>query len=85
MSVPDSIQQRNRDLADKLYDEAQRNPQSPYAGKKLGIANGLVVIVADDWNEIARQLRQTEPDPTRTFCIDMAADYTTPQEIWEIF
>jgi hypothetical protein len=75
----------NRELANKLYDEAQRDPQSPYAGKKVGIANGKVVVVADGWSEVARALERAEPDAAKTYCIDMAQDYTTVQEIWEIF
>ncbi|MBI1830880.1 MAG: hypothetical protein HYR84_05440 [Planctomycetes bacterium] len=78
-----TIKEINSELADKLYDESQNNPQSPYAGKKVGIANGRVVIVADTWGEIVPALEQAEPDASRTFCIDMAQDYTTVQEIWE--
>jgi hypothetical protein len=78
-----NIQQLNRDLADKLVAEAKQDPQSPYAGKKVGIANGQVVVVADTWREVAHQLRQAEPDPAKTFCIEVGADYTTVQEVWE--
>lgn len=85
MSSTLKIPQRNRELADKLYDEARSNPQSPYAGKKVGIANGQVVIVADNWNEVGRALDQAESDPANTFCIDMAQDYTEVVEIWELF
>jgi hypothetical protein len=74
----------NRELADKLYDEAQKNPQSPYAGKKVGIADGKVVVVADDWDDVARTLENAEPDAMKTSCIDMAADYRTVQYIWGI-
>lgn len=77
-----TIQEINRALSDRLYEDAQRNPQSPYAGKKVGIANGKVVIVADTWREITSALRQEEPVAANTCCIDMAQDYTTVQEIW---
>ena len=77
-----TILETNRELANKLYEEAQRNPQSLYAGKKVGIANGQVVVVADDWDEVDRGLDQAEPDPAKTFCIDMAQDYKTVQYIW---
>ena len=76
-----SVQEINRQLADRLYAEAQRDPQSPYAGKKVGIANGKVFVVADDWNEIDRELELAEPDPAKTFCIDMAADYQKTEYI----
>jgi hypothetical protein len=79
-----TIQEINKAVADQLYAEAQHNPQSPYVGKKVGIANGKVVILADAWSVVARALEQAEPDASRTFCIDMAQDYKTVQEIWEI-
>lgn len=72
----------NQELADKLHEEAQRNPQSPYASKKVGIANGQVVVVANGWSEVARALEMAEPDAAKTFCIDMAQDYQTVQYIW---
>jgi hypothetical protein len=46
--VAQSIQQLNRDLADKIVEETQQNPQSAYAGKFVGIANCKVIIVTDD-------------------------------------
>ncbi len=79
-----TILEINRELADKLYAEAQQNPQSPYFGKKVGFANGQVVIVADGWSEVARALEKAEPDAMKTYCIDMAQDYKTVQEIWKI-
>lgn len=85
MPTMTTIQQLNRDLADKLVEEAKQNPQSPYAGKKVGIANGQVVIVANTWREVARQLEQAEPDPAKTFCIDIGVDYKTVEMIWELF
>ena len=77
-----TIREINQELADKLYEEAQRNPQSPYASKKVGIANGQVVVVADDWDEVDRELDLLEPDAAKVFCIDMAQDYKTVQYIW---
>jgi hypothetical protein len=74
MSAMNPVQQLNRDLADKLVEEAKQNPRSPYAGKKAGIANGQVVVVADTWREVARQLRQAEPDPAKTLCIELGRD-----------
>jgi hypothetical protein len=77
-----TIREINEALANKLYDEAQGDPQSPYAGKKVGIANGQVVVVADDWDEVCRRLEKAEPDAAKMFCIDMAQDYKTVQYIW---
>jgi hypothetical protein len=50
-------------------EEERRNPHSPYAGKFGGIANGQVVVVSDDLDELAQRLDEVEPDPTKTFWI----------------
>ena len=84
MSATTTIQQLNRDLADKLVAEANQNPQSPYAGKKVGIANGQVVIISDDWDEVGSRLRQSEPDSSKRFCIEIGADYSGVHVIWEV-
>jgi hypothetical protein len=72
----------NRQIAEKLYAEARQDPTSLFSGKKVGLANGKVVAVADDWNDVVRVLEQVEPDASRTYCIDMAQDYATTQYIW---
>lgn len=78
-----TIQQINRDLADKLIAEAKQNPHVSHAGKKVGIANGRVVVVSDDWDEVGRQLRQAESDPAKRYCVEIGADYDGVHEIWE--
>lgn len=84
MSATDSVQQRNRELADQINAEARSNPQSPYANKFVGIANGQVVVVADDLGELFRRLRQIEPDPSKTFGVEASRDYDEIHEIWEL-
>lgn len=79
--MADSVRQKNEQLADQINRDARDNPQSPYAGKFVGIANGQVVVVADDLDEIARHLRQAEPDPSNTFCIEAGIDYEQVQDI----
>jgi hypothetical protein len=44
--------------------------------------NGKVVAIADELDDIARQLRQAEPDPSKTFCIEAGIDYQQTQDIW---
>jgi len=43
-----TVVQLNRNLADTIVEETKQNPQSAYAGKSVGIANGNVIIVTDD-------------------------------------
>ena len=82
MPTPKSVQELNRELADKLAEEGRNNPASAYAGKLVGIANGKVVVTADDWDELDRRLRQLEPDPSKTFGVEVGRDYNVPDEIW---
>ena len=84
MNPTKSIQVINRDLAQQINAEARSNPQSPYANKFVGIANGKVVVVTDDLDELGRCLRQAEPDPTKTFGIEASRDYEEVQEIWRL-
>lgn len=76
--------QTNQELARQINDEARCNPQSPYAGKFVGIADGSVVVVADSLDEVARQLQQSQADPSRTFCIEAGLDYDAAAEIWKL-
>jgi len=82
MSGADTVQELNRELARQINDEARRNPQSPYANKFVGIANGQVVVVADDPDEMSRRLRQIEPDPSKCFGVEASRDYSIVEEIW---
>lgn len=78
------VQQLNEELARRIHEEARRNPQSPYANKCVGIANGRDVVTANDWDELSLRLRQIEPDPTRCFCawIDPNTHFGAENEIW---
>jgi hypothetical protein len=79
-----STQSINRDLAKKINDETRANPQSPYAGKYVGVANGQVVVVADNWDDVVLGLRQAESDPQKTICLEAGADYDSVQYIWGV-
>jgi hypothetical protein len=82
MSTSTTVQELNREVARRINAEARSNPQSPYANKFVGIANGQVVVVTDDLDDLARRIRQAEPDPTRTFCVEASRDYDEVHEIW---
>jgi hypothetical protein len=84
MSNPTTIQERNRQLARRINEEALANPNSPYNGKFIGIANGQLVVVADDLDEVVDRLRQVEPDPQKLFCIEAGIDYDEVVEIWSL-
>jgi hypothetical protein len=82
MSGSSTVQDRNRELARQINEEALRNPQSPYAHKFVGIANGQVVVMADNFDEMIQRLRQIEPDPAKTFGVEASRDYGVVEEIW---
>ena len=82
--MPNTIRDINRELANRINAEARSNPQSPYANKFVGIANGKVVVVADDLDELDRQLRLAEPDPKKCFGVEASRDYTEVHEIWRL-
>lgn len=84
MNAAKSVQELNRELAQQINTDARSNPQSPYANKFVGIANGNVVVVADDLEELMQGLRQAEPDPKKCFGVEASRDYTEVHEIWRI-
>ena len=83
MSATNAVQQLNRELANKLIEEAKQNT-SAFAGRFVGIANGKVVVVTDDLDELVRRLDEAEPDSTRTFWVEIGRDYSKVIEIWEM-
>ena len=62
------VQQRNRELARQINDEARTNLQSPYAGKFVGLANGQVALAPTskpaqslkDWTRVYESLSEGE-------------------------
>ncbi len=77
-----NVRDRNRELARQINEQARKDPRSPYANKFIGIANGKVVVIADDGDEMIRQLRQIEPNPANTLCVEASRDYDQVEEIW---
>ena len=82
MSTASVLPDDNRELARQINAEARGDHNSPYAGKFVGIANGQVVVVEDNLEQALRRLRQIEPEPQKTMCIEASADYDTVEEIW---
>ncbi len=74
----------NDQLARTINEEARKNPNSPYAGKFVGIVRGKVVAIADDLDTVAAALEETEPDRSQRFILEASADYDTPCEIWRV-
>ncbi len=85
MAASADILEQNRALADPINQEARANPASAYAGKYVGLANGKVVAVADTLTEALCLLEQIEPDRDRRYCIRASQDYSTVEDIWEMY
>ena len=79
-----SIPLANEQLARRINVEARQQPNSAYAGKFVGIANGQVVVVGDSWQEVADRLLKAEPDPANCYCLDASADYSRVEYIWQV-
>src|SRR5437660_7382293 len=75
MSDCPTVHQVNLKLAVQINEEALGNPQSPYANKFVGIANGQVVVVDEHLETVKRRLHEIEPDPYRCFLIEASHDY----------
>lgn len=84
MSSSGTILELNRQLAQKINEEARRDPDSPYAHKFVGIINGQVAVIADDEDEVARRLRELEPDNLKCFIVEASRDHSVIDEIWEL-
>lgn len=82
MDSASEVRRRNEELARQINSEARANPQSPYAGKFVGLANGQLVVVADSLEEVVQGLDEVEADPQRTFCMEAGLDYDAVQHIW---
>ena len=83
-STSTTVRELNEQLADKLIAESLNNPQSPFFGKFVGLANGQVVAITNDLDDLVRCLRQAEPDPTRTYFFEGGRDYSIVEEIWRM-
>jgi hypothetical protein len=84
MSSSSSVQRLNQELADQINEDARSNPNSPYRGKFVGIANGQVVALTDDLDELVRELEKVEGDPEKTYCLEAGLDYDEVQHIWRV-
>ena len=84
MATISEVQQRNLTHAQRINEEAMSNSESQYAGKFVGLANGQIVAVADDLDDVVRQLRASEPDTSQCYCFQAGVDYEQVQEIWNL-
>ena len=82
MRTLEEERQQARELGRQINRKAHRDPNSPYAGKVIGILRGEVVIVADTLDEVVEVLERLEPNAQRRYCIDASTDYDAQYTIW---
>ena len=78
------VQQQNRELAERINQEARRDPNSQYAGKYVGLADGQIIIVAATLDEAALRLLQLTIAPERMMCFEAGLNYDEVQMIWSV-
>lgn len=74
-------QRLNAEFGMRLNRETRANPDSPYAGKYVVIANCEIVTVADSLEEMRANILALGLNPRETFFIEASADYDTPMWI----
>jgi hypothetical protein len=82
MATEPSVQELNAELAERINREALANPDSPYRGKFVGLANGKVVVVADDLSQASWGVLRVEPDHRKCFIVHAGVDSDEVIEIW---
>ena len=82
MGILEEEQEQARELGHQINHEVHRKPNSPYAGKVVGILHGEVVIVADTLDKVAEVLERLEPEAQRRYFVDTSADYDAQYTIW---
>jgi putative addiction module component (TIGR02574 family) len=72
---------RNWTVACAINEEARRIPQSSYFDKYVGIANGQVVVVTDDRDELETRLMQVAINPWFKFSFRAGLDSTPAERV----
>ena len=75
-------QQKNLEVAQRVNRETRNDPNSPYAGKHVGVLGGQVVAVADTLDEVSAQLDALGDVGHKGVIIEASADYAGPHMIW---
>ncbi len=78
----DQMQQQNWEVAREASRQTRADPDSPYAGKYLGIAERQIVVVADSWDELHDRLDELGYNRNQSVGIEASADYERPVMLW---
>lgn len=81
MSSVSDVQEQDSQLARAINQEARSDPSSPYTGKFVAIADGKVVAVSEQLEEVVTALKQATSRRSEGLIIEASADYEGPHEI----
>ena len=77
-------QQQHWEFARQLSREARANPDSPYAGKYVGVWEQRVVAIANDLDDALRQMSALGEEARDATWIEASADYERTYAIWSL-
>jgi hypothetical protein len=69
------VPEQDRALVERINNEVLANPTSSYSGKFIGIANGQIVAIADDQDQLDDLLDRLDLDTAKQFYFQAGADY----------
>jgi len=75
-------QARDWEVAKRISREARSHPDSPYAGKYVGILDGEIVTVNATLEEAIEAMAAIDPDPDRGTIVEASADYDVTHYVW---
>ena len=75
-------QEKDQELARQINREARANPNSPFAGKYVGIFQQQVVAVGDSLDDLEAQFEALGIGPREGACIEASADYDEAYSLW---
>ena len=74
-TIDQEEQQRlNAELGRRINRETRADPDSPYAGKFVVIANGEIVAVMDSLDEVAAYIKAAGLKLGESYCVEASAD-----------
>ena len=75
-------QRKDLELARRINRQVRTEPDSPYAGKYVGILREQVVAVGNTLGEVEAQLDALGAGPREGICLEAGADYDQTYRTW---
>lgn len=82
METLSAEQQKNWQVALQISRETRADPDSPYHGKRIAVADEKIVASADDLDQLYQQLDLLDGDTSDCVIIEADLDYERTTMIW---